>query len=150
MLFFRTSQFYTLNESFLGKEECNNDRHCEDCCGSHELIPDECALTLEILQAKRHGEILRAGEKEQRPSEVIPRPEKRENSHGGKHRHGKRDDQLGKNLPLGSAVHAGGIAHLFRDGAEELPQKEYIVGIRKKGWNDDRQEGVAPVQEVVE
>ena len=83
MLFFRTSQFYTLNESFLGKEECNNDRHCEDCCGSHELIPDERALTLEILQTERHGEILRAGEKEQGTREVIPRPQEREDRHSG-------------------------------------------------------------------
>lgn len=49
MSFFRARQFYTLNEGFLGEEKGNDDRYRKDRCSSHELVPDERALTLEIL-----------------------------------------------------------------------------------------------------
>ena len=63
-LFLRTGQFDTLNESFLGKEKGDHNRHGEDCCGRHQLVPNHSTLTLKILQAERHSEILRTSQEE--------------------------------------------------------------------------------------
>ena len=73
-LFFGSGQFDALDEGLLGEEEGNHDRDREDSRRRHQLVPDHTALTLEILQAKRHREILRAGQEEQWSGEIVPGP----------------------------------------------------------------------------
>ena len=72
-----------MDEGLLGKKEGDDDRYREDDRGRHELVPDHGALALKVLQTECHGEIARAGEKEQWPGESFLRPEEGENGHGG-------------------------------------------------------------------
>ena len=104
-----------------------NDGHCQD------EVPLHIELTGIDAQAHLQRVKLFAGQNDQRPEEVIPPPNDRENCKHCECRRGQWQDDAPIDLPLGRLIHTCGIDELIRDSQHILAQYENPGG-RRYRW----------------
>src|SRR5215469_1498347 len=108
-----------LDEAALtGKEHKQHRRRRQGGTG-HDSRPLGHVLALERSQAYLHGKGMARRDRDQRPEEIVPRVDERDDSKGGHGRPCERQHDLPENLEPAAAVNAPGLLEFPRERLKE-------------------------------
>src|SRR5215475_13925788 len=130
-----------LHEPALADEEHEQYRHRGHDGTGHDLRPVGYVLTLERREAHLHGERTARCDRDQRPEQIVPRVDERDDAEGGQSWPREREHDLPEDLQAAAAIDAPRLLQLPRERLEERVHEVDAQRGRQLG-HDERPERV--------
>src|SRR2546429_9098940 len=108
-----------LDEPALADEKYEQHRHRGQDGAGHDLRPVGYVFPLERGEAHLHGERTTRRDRDQRPEEIVPRVDERDDAEGGQGRPRERQHDLPEDLEAAASVDAPGLLELSGERLEE-------------------------------
>src|SRR5690348_2238721 len=119
-----------LHEPALADEKHEQNRHRGQDGAGHDLRPVGYVLTLERGEAHLHGERTARRDRDQRPEQIVPCVDERDDPEGGQGRPREREHDLPEDLQSAATVDAPGLLEL---PGERLEERVHEVDAQRGG-----------------
>src|SRR5215208_6406809 len=131
-----------LDDVALSDDVDDEDGDDRDRRAGHEQGEVRGVLAAEEVYGQGHRIVVDAVQEDQRPEEVVPLEQEREDAEGGQGRPYEREYDPPVDRPAVGAVHDRRLLQVHGEALDELPEQEDAEGIEQSVGDDEREERV--------